>query len=200
MTSARKARSTLYRKAHGKPEQVFDEIDGVTIEAFPFDFSPTDDEDAGYVLFTNGMSERRMHLDAEAAKAAKTGQVKSRAELTWYVRDLDDDYIHGLRWLAAFPFIDDTWLGFGHTVIMPSPIITGSQLVAYFLLSPIIRRHNEIGDALRGGGEPVELLVVHLLTLAEYELKKRKGVDAMLDLFDEHEYPLVLDPTRDSMV
>ena len=196
---AAKARSQRYRKLHGEPAQVFAR-DDLSIEAFAFDFSPGDDEDPGYVLFTNGMSDRRMHVDEEAADALAAGEIKARAELAWYVRDLDESYVDSLAWLAEFPFIDHTWLGFGHTVIMPFPIVPGSELVAYLVLVPIVRAHQKLFSRLRVDGDPVELLVVHLLTRPEYDLKREKGVNAILDLFDEHSYPLVLDPERASMV
>lgn len=202
MVAAHKLRSKLYRKAHGAPAQVFEATEGgVTIEAFEFDFSPdNDDEDAGYVLLTNGMSDRCMHLDEDAKTAVADARVKDRAELTWYVPELDDTYIDNLFWLTEFPFIDETWLGFGHTVIMPTPILPGSALTAFFFLVPILAPHKRLADALRVGRDPVELLVVHLLTAEEYALKRSEGANAILDLFDANDYPLVVDPKRASFV
>ena len=201
MAATSKLRSTLYREAHGKPAEIFRPAGHLAIEAFEFDFSAAEDEeDAGFVLFTNGMSDRRMQLDAEAASAVADGSVKQRAELVWYVRDLAETYIDSLFWLAEFPFIDATWLGWGHTVIMPTPIVKGSALTAFFLLTPIIGRHTQLAEKLRVAGDPVELLVVHLLTAQEYSLKKKEGANAILDLFDANHYPLVLDPDRESYV
>jgi hypothetical protein len=202
MAAAHKLRSKLYRKAHGAPAEVFEAAAGsVTIEAFELDFSPDeDDEDAGYVLLTNGMSDRRMHLDADARTAVADGRVKERAELAWYVRDLQDAYIDNLFWLTEFPFIDETWLGFGHTVIMPAPILPSSALMAFFLLGPILGLHKRLADKLRVDKDPVELLVVHLLTAEEYALKRSEGANAILDLFDANDYPLVVDPKRMSFV
>ena len=203
MTDPFRLRSDRWRAAHGEPTRVFlpDDDDGVAIEAYPFDFCPDEgEEDPGWVLVTNGMSDRRMHLDEEAEQAFASGEVKPRAELVWYVRELDEDYIATLRWLAEFPFIDETWLGFGHTIPMPEPIIDGTALTTFLFLTPIIGRHVELADDLLIEGEPVELLVVHLLTDAEYALKREHGTDAILTLFDDHAYPLVLDPARASMV
>lgn len=198
----RAARSKLYRKAHGEPAHVFDVEDGVSIEAFRFNFKPNckpGDEDAGYVMFTNGMSDRRMHLDADAKQAVEDGEVKPRAELIWQVRE-PAPYLHTLRWLAEFAWIDKTWLGWGHTIPMPEPIVPGTAMTTFLFLTPIIGRHKELAAKLRINGDPVELLVVHLLTTAEYQLKKQDGVNAILDLFDVKKYPLVLDPARPSMV
>jgi hypothetical protein len=193
-------RSGLYREVHGEPVRVF-RAGNLEIEAFEVDVSPADDDqDLGYVLFTNGMSDRRMQLDADAATAVADGRVKQRAELAWYVRELDASCIDSLSWLAEFPFVDATWLGWGHTVIMPEPIVPGSELVAFFLLTPILARHRSLFAELRIADDPVELLVVHLLTAEEYALKKREGANAILDLFDENDYPLLLDPARTSYV
>jgi hypothetical protein len=201
MTDPVRLRSDRWRAAHGEPTRVFlpDDDDGVAIEAYAVDFCPHEgEEDPGWVLGTNGMSDRRMHLDEEAEQAVANGEVKPRAELVWYVRELDEDYVATLRWLAQFPFIDETWLGFGHTIPMPEPIIDDTALTTFLFLTPIIGRHAEI--ELEVDGEPVELLVVHLLTDAEYALKREHGTDAILTLFDDHAYPLVLDPARASMV
>jgi hypothetical protein len=49
-------------------------------------------------------------------------------------------------------------------------------------------------------GDDVELLVVHLLTNEEHRLKQEEGVDAILDLFDDNEYPLILNERRSALV
>lgn len=194
-------RTELYRRAHGEPARVFDSVDDVRIEAYSFDFSIEDDhEDLGYVLFTNGMSDRRMQLDEPAQRAFEAGEVMPRAELAWYVRKPAPRYLAHLRWLAKFPFIDATWLGSGHTVVMPEPLFERSELTAFFVLRPILGRHTRIAEAMRIEGDPVELLVVHALTAAEYEYKRERGSNAILDLFDANDYPLVLDERRESYV
>lgn len=200
MNDAFELRRACWRDAHGAPTRVFPaDEDGVAVEAYEFDFCPDEGaEDRGWILVTNGMSDRRMHLDDEAEHAIASGEVKPRAELVWYVRELDEGYVATLRWLAELPFIDETWLGFGHTIPMPEPIIEGTLLTTFLFLTPIIGRHAEIEIEVEG--EPVELLVVHLLTDAEYALKREHGTDAILTLFDEHAYPLVLDPGRASMM
>ncbi|HEU0029087.1 MAG TPA: suppressor of fused domain protein [Kofleriaceae bacterium] len=202
----RKQRSKLYAKAHGKPAHVFEpdspDDSAVCIEAFAFDFAQPSSAvtNRGFVLLTNGMSDRRMHLDAAAQLAADAGELKPRAELAWYVREPLSRYVRNLRWLAEFPFLDQTWLGWGHTLQMPEPILDGSPLTAFFFMTPVLARHQQLAEQLRIDSDPVELLVVHLLTTAEYEHKRAHGANAMLDLFDEHRYPLVLDERRASYV
>jgi len=194
-------RSGLYRAAHGEPARVFESHDdAVRIEAYAFDFSMGEGQDLGYVLFTNGMSDRRMTLDEPAQLAFEAGEITPRAELAWYVRKPSPRYVGHLRWLAQFPFIDDTWIGSRHTVAMPEPLFERSELTAFFFLKPILKRHTRIAEAMRISGDPVELLVVHALTAPEYELKRDQGADAILDLFDAKGHALVLDERRGSYV
>jgi hypothetical protein len=169
----------------------------VDVLGFERDFSTAEDEtDEGWVLVTSGMSDRRMHVDEEA----QAGEAAARAELIWYVREPGRELMENLRWVAQFPFIDDTWLGFGHTIPMPSPIIDGTALTTFFLLQPIIRRDRRLLDGVTIDGDEVATFVLHVLTQAEYELKRKEGTDRILELFDEHDYPLIFDPTRPPMV
>jgi len=198
----------LYETHLGEIDQLFKDTEpeavapSIDILAFERDFSTEDDEeDLGWVLITSGMSDRRMTLDPEAeAEARDDASLRRRAELVWYVRDPKPEYQAHLRWLAKFPFIDSTWLGFGHTIPLPEPIFSGSKLTTSLLLTPIIAPEQEIADSLTIDDDPVELLVVHLLTNDEHRLKQESGVDAILDLFDDNEYPLVLNERRGSLI
>ena len=201
-------RMKMYETHLGEIDQLFKETGhdeaapSVDILAFERDFSTEDDEeDLGWVLVTSGMSDRRMTLDPEAEREAKDDpSLRRRAELIWYVREPKPEYLAHLRWLAKFPFLDSTWLGFGHTIPLPEPIFRGSKLTTSLFLTPIIAPEQAIAEELTIQSDPVELLVVHLLTNEEHRLKQESGVDAILDLFDDNEYPLVLNERRASMV
>ena len=142
--------------------------------------------DVGYVLLTNGMSNRRMNVPADLDP-----DTPRRAELMWYVRNPTSQIVTLLRWLAELPFLDDTWFNFGLRVPMPEPPITGCGFRTFLFLIPIIRRDQELSDALRIENDPVTLLTVHLISEAEYELIRANGLDPLLDLFDERDYPPV---------
>jgi len=49
-------------------------------------------------------------------------------------------------------------------------------------------------------GVPVEFLWVVPISRAELRLKKRKGVNALLDVFEENQHPWIFDPNRKSYV
>jgi hypothetical protein len=102
--------------------------------------------------------------------------------------------------LQGVPFLDDTWFNFGLRVPMPEPPITGCEFRTFLFLIPIIRRDQELAEALRIENDPVTLLTVHLISEAEYQLIRATGPDPLLDLFDEHDYPPIFDPDRPSSV
>ncbi len=201
-------RMKVYEAHLGEIDQLFKDTDldevvpKIDILAFERDFSTDDDEeDLGWVLITSGMSDLRMTLDAEAEDQAKGDtSLRRRAELVWYVLEPKPKYLAHLRWLAKFPFIDSTWLGCCHTISIPDPIFANSKLTTSLLLTPIIAPEQEIAETLTIDDDPVELLVVHLLTNDEHRLKQESGVDAILDLFDDSEYPLDLNERRASLV
>lgn len=190
-------RLAIYEEELGERGHTF--LDGsdsrIDVHAFVRDFVPDCEEgsDEGYVLLTNGMSERRMAVPAQADD-------KPRAELMWYVRDATAEMGADLRWLASLPFIDNTWFGFGHRVPMPAPPIPGTDFKTFLFLAPVITPDQRIAEALSIAGDPVEILTVNLISDREYELIKNEGLDPFLDLLDENGYPPIFDPTRKSYV
>jgi Suppressor of fused protein (SUFU) len=154
------------------------------VHAFGRDFVPDCEEgsDEGYVLLTNGMSDRRMAVPDQA-------EAEVRAELMWYVREATPEISTTLRWLASVPFIDNTWFGFGHRVPMPAPPVPGTDFKTFLFLTPIITPDQRIAEALSIAGDPVEILTANLISDREYELIKNEGLDGFLDLLDENDYP-----------
>jgi hypothetical protein len=190
-------RLAIYERELGEREHTFLDpgANRIDVHAFGRDFVPDCEEgsDEGYVLLTNGMSERRMAIPVQA-------EAKHRAELMWYVREATPETSATLRWLASLPFIDDTWFGFGHRVPMPEPPVPGTDFKTFLFLTPIIAPDQRIAEALSVAGDPVEILTVNLISDREYELIKNKGLDGFLDLIDENDYPTIFDPSRKSYV
>jgi Suppressor of fused protein (SUFU) len=173
----------------------------IDIYAFGRNFVEECDDDAeddeGYVLITSGMSDRLMTAP-DGAEMEET----LATELVWYVRDLNPEYVHMLRWLAKLPAIDATWFGSGHRVPMPTPPLSFCGFRTFLLLEPIIATDRDLFDGLTQQDQPLGTLAVHLVSDAEYALIKRdeEGLNAFLDLLDENGYPLVFDPDRQSYV
>ena len=189
-------RLAIYESELGEPEHSFTDSAErrIDIHAFGRDFVPVCEEgsDEGYVLLTNGMSEQRM--------PGVHGDAKPRAELMWYVREPTEEVCANLRWLANLPFIDTTWLGFGHRVALPWPPVAGTQFQTFLLLTPIIGPDKWIGQTLEVGGDPVEILTMNLISDQELALIKTRGLDPFLDLLDDNKYPHIFDPARKSYV
>jgi hypothetical protein len=191
-------RLTIYEQELGLPEHTFpDRTDRrIIVHAFGRDFVPDCEQGSneGYVLLTNGMSEQRMPVPDHIGP----NKIKLRAELVWYVREPTQEICGNLHWLAKLPFIDATWFGFGHRVLMPAPPLAGTDFKTFLFLKPIIRSEQRMAQRLAIEDDPVEILTVNLISDRELELIKADGLDAFLDLLDENDYPPIFDPSRKS--
>ncbi|MER9756358.1 suppressor of fused domain protein [Mesorhizobium sp. M0166] len=190
-------RRSIYIEELGEPDHVFpgNGPEAIEVLAFGRDFSLIDPAGDGFVCLTNGMSDRRMTVPSNAGEDAKR-----RAELMWYVRKPEPNIIKNLRWLAEYPFIDDTWLGFGHRIPMSWPPVPRSEFRTFLFLTPIIAPDQRIADALNIENDEVAILSVHLISGIEYDFIKTAGLDAFLDVLDEHDYPPIFNPERKSYV
>lgn len=147
-------------------------------------------------LATSGMSDLPMGVPA-AQKAPR------RVELIFYCAEPKPEYIETMRWLAHFPHDQKTWIGVGHTIPNgnpPMPFWGSSILDTILLLPPLVARDTTLPQELVLGGEPVHFLWVVPLSTAECNLKLAKGVDAVLDLFEQNRHPHLFDPARKSYV
>lgn len=187
-----------------EPEQTFlDSADAehrVDIHAFGRNFVENSEsaDDEGYVLVTNGMSDRLMPAPPGGVPEGMT----RATELVWYVRDLNPQYISNLRWLAKLPAFDRFFLASGHRVPMPEPPLSFCGFQTFFFLTPI---YGPAARMLSGvtvdEGEAIATLTVNLISEAEYALVKRAdGLGELLDLFDANDHPMVFDPQRISYV
>jgi len=85
-------------------------------------------------------------------------------------------------------------------VPLPGPALAGSDFKTFLFLTPTIYADQRISQALAIGGDPVEILTVHLISEREYDLIKRDGLSPFLRLLDDNDYPFVFDPSRRSYV
>ena len=202
ITSPRTLRLVAMTEELGEPDHILLDDDKdfpVDVYAFGRDFGDCDDDDdhdEGYVLVTNGMSDKLMHrhADSEADESLAI-------ELIWYVREVTAEYIHYLRWLAKLPQIDDTWFGSGHTVPMPEAPLVGCPFRTFFFMSPISDTDKYLLSEFQNGEHDLEMLTVNLISPAEYALvKTNDGLNQFFDLLDEKNYPTIHDPERLSFV
>jgi hypothetical protein len=149
-------------------------------------------------LATFGMSLTPMVMDDRAEDSDTP-----RAEMIAYVNEHEtqpDDLANWLCWAACLPFLQEpkTFLGWGHTIHMDDGVFKDSELTTLLTLTSIVTADNE--PAFQVEGEDVGFLWLTFITDAEYALKKEHGVNAVLDLFGEHDHPVALDRSRKSYV
>jgi hypothetical protein len=171
----------------------------VDIYGFGRDFAADCDDgaedDDGVVLVTSGMSDRPMRIPAGA-----WGRASPLAEMIWYVRKPDREFIGNLRWLAKLADFDKTWFASGHRIPMPGPPLSSCPFRTFLLLTPIVVSDRALFGSVATGGPAIDALCVHLISDAEYALIKRAGLRTFFDRLDARGYPLVFDPHRASVV
>ncbi len=153
------------------------------------------------VWVTSGMSDALM-LDAVGSPL--------RRELIFYA-PMGGDYVAGMRALGRFPHDERTFLDHGHSVqIFGSFFVPGgAQSLAtrgpeaitlphvFLTITPILR-HRRLPNALVIDGVATEFAWVVPISARELELKKSRGSDALLELFEMHQHPWLFDPLRAS--
>lgn len=174
-----------------------DEPHGIRVLSFD-----TRAQGLGVTLVTVGMSDTPMNVPPPLKGDSQADpRAVRRCELVWHVPDGSADYAGWLHWLARLPFIDDTFLYFGHTVQWPveqGPLFEGGVLQHFLLLEPLHKQLAALPSHVQREGEPVNLWWVVPITVAEHSAKRQGGTDALLTLFEKHRHPVVLDPRRES--
>jgi hypothetical protein len=136
-----------------------------------------------FTLVTGGMSD----LPMPGAPAGRR-----RAELVLYVDTVRTAEAQLLSKVAHYPFDEKTRLGWGHTADFRwHPILD-----ALFFYAPPVEADAALDERLVIGGEGVSLLWVVPLSKSELQVKLDGGVEALADLLDDHDYPVVFDPDR----
>lgn len=132
-----------------------------------------------------------------------------RRELIFYAAP-GGDFAQPLATVARFPAEYSTSIDHSHSIQMygafflpggaaallsDDPNITLPHLV---LMSPLLRHHQRLPDELEIDGCRVEFLWVVPISRAELLLKKRDGMNALLDVFENNQHPWIFDPERQS--
>jgi hypothetical protein len=183
-------------------EQVFGASDFVYHEMVPFvphvdiyRFPPTDGRPF-FTFVTGGMSDLRMSSPEELGPGFR------RVELVFYTSEARPEYPELLRRLAHFPHDNRTWIHWGHTMpngTPPEPL-PGTALDCFLFMPSILQPDFGLGDRLAWRDEPVHLVWCVPITTAECNLKLEQGADALYDLFDQRNHPLVFSGARESYV
>ena len=179
-----------YEAWFGEPDH---EIETEYGNIFVYSPGDADDDDAFWTYVTGGLSLNKMTV---AEGSDSTG----RAELLFYAKEPDERYVAMLTLLMVFPFVDQTWIEFGHTVALDKPLDDAGVLTAVVLLYTLFTGHRKTFESVTVDGESVEYLWIVPISEQERQLKKREGVNGLLDVLGANNNPVIFPGARDSYV
>ncbi|RSK46326.1 suppressor of fused domain protein [Hymenobacter perfusus] len=160
-----------------------------------------------YTLVTSGMSDLPMTVPADAESSAYA-ELCILLPSTWPLSDVgqadstptDEAYwpIGWMKFIARFPHEYHTWLGSGHTIPngeQAEPYAADTKLGCMLLL-PSISLPEEFRELRVTDEKTIHFYCLYPIYKEEMELKMKKGVDALLDKFDEVGISDVIDVAR----
>ena len=155
------------------------------------------------IYLTSGMSDCPMDSDDPVCR---------RRELMFFAAP-GRDYSKVLRQTALMPFEEGFCLMYGHTVATYGAFFEegGTQALVdapekiklphLLFLTPTIGFYASLFDDLSVEDEPLDILWPIPISSNERALKQEHGLDALLDVFDEHAHPFIFQHHgRDSYV
>ncbi len=190
-------RETAYCQLFGSDFKASHEFEIKMPHIYVYIFPPRKEGRPFYTLVSGGMSDFPMRLPIGV------DQFYARREIILYCDTPDDDLINLVRFFAHYPFQNATWLGPGHTVpngVLSRPLFENSTLTGTYFMETILESDRHLGETLVFQGAPVQFLWMVPITRAEMNLKVKKGADALMDLFEQHKHPLVLNKHRTSYI
>lgn len=195
-------RDAAYAQVFGTEYQSFGDDEGSPpIEVRRYRGAPVTDGPECDTWVTVGMSDVAMQGEREA---------QLRRELIFYA-PTGGDYSVPMRAIASYPFENDTFLEHGHSIQTFGTLFSPGgaeallaedpphiELPHLVLLSPLLRSHRRLSELFSIDDAPVELLWVVPISAAEHALKRKSGVNALLDLFARERHPWLFEPARRS--
>lgn len=154
-------------------------------------------------LITSGMSDLPMRVP-DAFEGPRYMELMITLPHDWQISEeafQDETWywpVRLLKFLARLPHKYDTWLGYGHTIPNgdpAEPYAPGTALSGSIVL-PSVSVPPSFYELAVDAEKTIAFLSVVPLHPGEMNLKLRKGVDALLDLFDRKNIRDVVDPAR----
>lgn len=189
-------REKVYADFFGETDSVFHELLPLIPHIDVYRFPPSKDRDF-FTFVTGGMSDLPMNAPP------KLGAEYRRAELVFYADKYGEDFPELLRRMAHFAHDNNTWLHWGHTMPNgqpPEPFFGTENLDTLFFMPTIIEPDSTLSESLQIESDPVNLIWCVPITSAECRLKLDEGTNALYDLFNEHDHPVVFSGQRASYV
>ncbi|MEL6134467.1 MAG: suppressor of fused domain protein [Bacteroidota bacterium] len=175
----------------GNPDRVFHELVSDAVHIDIHWVKPTEDRPY-HTLITSGMSDLPMTVP-EGLEDHQYAELSLCLPQAWDLSEeglkQDENYwpIRSLKYLAHFPHVYQTWLGFGHTIPNGDPAIPFASDVAFntMLLLPTVL-FDEGFRELQLTDKKIHFYTLVPLYQEEVDLKLKKGVNAIYKGFDKY--------------
>lgn len=186
------------QKYFGAVDSVFHEIVSDQIH-LDIAISPPTPQRNHYVLTTMGMGAKIM--DDMPSELIEEGFGRSELMIAlppdWQIQSQEEKWYWPIQWLkilARLPFMQETWLGWGHTIPKGEPFAENTKLECMFLTLPHQYGEESYMTTL-ANGEPVHFLQLIPIYKEEMNYKIACGATALEELFGE-DFSMVLDVKR----
>lgn len=180
-------RVETFLEAHfGTPQQVYHEILSPDLHIDLMVIPPTQAHPF-YVISTLGMGAFPMNVpDEQLDTTYQRTEVFLTLPPTWDLENLEDESnywpLRLLKTIARFPYLNETFLDFGHTVSNEEPFASNTLFNSCMLMAPFNGLQQ---PALLSQGDGVFFLQLIPLYPQELTLKLQRGLEALLARFDE---------------
>lgn len=166
------------------------DIKPVHIDIYTF---PPTEERPYFTLITGGMSDLRQNVPARYHSLGR------RAEILTYAAEPQGWMYNVLKGLAEMPFDDNTFLHWYHTAPNGKAMTAEpSDLTAYLFVPPYLEV--EEFSPMTIDGDNTDFLMMVPITARELNFTREHGIDAMLNVFDEHDFDYIINERRSSFI
>jgi hypothetical protein len=156
---------------------------------------PANEHHPYVTLFTTGMSEQPMTVP-DGAEEYSRAELYIQLPADWKYRDYEDPNWgwpqHWLRSMAQYPQQHDTWLGGPVTLVAneepPQPLAPNTKFTTLLLLAD--------QSLVTDDGKKIWLYRMTPLYTEERQLEIDHGIPALLNAFDAHDIPMIVDMHR----
>lgn len=170
---------------------------------------PPSDDRPFWTLVTSGMSDRPMNVP-EGAEELAFAELMICLPPDWPVSqdDFSDENnywpIRLLKVLARLPHEYETWLGAGHTVPNggddPAPYADNNQFVCALMMPPCIALPADVAVLDLPDRRRINFYAVWPLHQSEVDLKLNRGLDTLIDRFEQQQVTELVDVNRAAVV
>lgn len=177
---------------------VLHEIESEVIHSDIYIIKPSEDRNYN-LLLTCGMSALPMKVPSEL-DYLKFAEITILLPKNWNLNYDDftneNNYwpIRALKQLSRYPHLNDTWLGYGHTIPLGYTLNANHNFVSIILLESITL--SEDFTYIETNEKEIYLYAAIPIYKEELEYKLKHGTDKLLGLFEQYDIDEIIDINR----